>query len=381
MPLNIAELLWTRAALNGAVKVRWGKVVTGLSTDLVAAAGDRFYIFTPSGGTYALISAFTVGEEILSLAVGLPSGGQDSIIIGLADRVLVYRYSQGTVIRILETQPEPGSRFVDLAVADIDGDAREEIIAASEGGEVFFVYGIDSEQFRLSLLAIRSLPGPAQKVTVLARAGETVPAIASAYKLDSLSGIAIFIFTERGFQEGPALQLEAVLTSLAGGEFRPRPGEELAWGGNDGLLRIVEVNSILNTVVVSENLGSSVLALTAGNLPGDSSQTLIAGTPEGFLFGFPSPVSGTKPDWAVRTGRPVNDLDISGEGLLGLGTADGGVQVWFLAAGGRLVHTVRPGETLSAIAALYNRTAAVLAATNNIANPDLIFPGRRLLIP
>lgn len=45
------------------------------------------------------------------------------------------------------------------------------------------------------------------------------------------------------------------------------------------------------------------------------------------------------------------------------------------------VHVVRPGEYLSLIARLYGTTVWALAAANDLANPSLIYPGQRLLIP
>ena len=42
--------------------------------------------------------------------------------------------------------------------------------------------------------------------------------------------------------------------------------------------------------------------------------------------------------------------------------------------------TTAYGDTLSGIAALFGTTAAEIARINGIANPDLIFPGRRLFL-
>lgn len=44
-------------------------------------------------------------------------------------------------------------------------------------------------------------------------------------------------------------------------------------------------------------------------------------------------------------------------------------------------YIVQPGDTLSRIALKYNVTLAALAAKNNLANPNLITPGQKLLIP
>lgn len=48
--------------------------------------------------------------------------------------------------------------------------------------------------------------------------------------------------------------------------------------------------------------------------------------------------------------------------------------------GGRTVY-VQPGDTLSAIAACFNTTYPVLAAANDIAEPNRIVPGQRLYVP
>lgn len=50
-------------------------------------------------------------------------------------------------------------------------------------------------------------------------------------------------------------------------------------------------------------------------------------------------------------------------------------------AGGGFCHTVRPGQTLSQIAAMYGVTVQSLVAANNLYNPNLIFVGQCLVIP
>lgn len=51
------------------------------------------------------------------------------------------------------------------------------------------------------------------------------------------------------------------------------------------------------------------------------------------------------------------------------------------AAAELILHIVQPGETLSAIAARYGSTVAAVAASNNLENPNLIFPGQKLRVP
>ena len=48
---------------------------------------------------------------------------------------------------------------------------------------------------------------------------------------------------------------------------------------------------------------------------------------------------------------------------------------------GTFDYTVQPGDTLSRIARNFNTTVDILRKFNNIPNPNLIFPGRVLVIP
>lgn len=46
-----------------------------------------------------------------------------------------------------------------------------------------------------------------------------------------------------------------------------------------------------------------------------------------------------------------------------------------------IIYTVRPGDTLDEIARLYGSTVQAIVRANNITNPNLIYPGTRLIIP
>lgn len=46
-----------------------------------------------------------------------------------------------------------------------------------------------------------------------------------------------------------------------------------------------------------------------------------------------------------------------------------------------VTYTVRPGDTLYRIAGTYGTTVSAIVAANNIVNPDLIYPGQVLVIP
>ena len=383
MPLSLARLLWSQE-LNGPVLVRWG-FISGGRPELVATAGSNLFLFSPDEDGYRLRAALDIGTEVLSLAVGLPGAVFDNIVVGLEDRVVVYGNREGALSLLAETEPETGARYVDIALADIDNDGRQEVIAAAEGRETLYFYrqtGQAPEEVRLELLAIRSLPGAPQKVAVIIRSGDLLPLTTAAYSIDGSSGMITLVYTELGFAEGPVQEnLPAQVVSLTAGSLRDTPDEQLAWGGKDGFVRLVEVNQELVTVLTTDNLGSSVPALTAGRLVGEDFESLLAGTPEGYLFGYSAPVLSSSPDWALKVGRSVYDLAVSSEGLLGLGAQEGWLEVWFISGRGTRVHTVLRGETLTSIARYYNTTVEAILELNWGLNPDLIFAGQYLAIP
>ena len=46
-----------------------------------------------------------------------------------------------------------------------------------------------------------------------------------------------------------------------------------------------------------------------------------------------------------------------------------------------VVYVVKPGDTLRSIAAAHGTTISAIVSANKMANPDVIYPGQRLMIP
>jgi hypothetical protein len=145
---------------------------------------------------------------------------------------------------------------VDIAIADIDNDGKEEVIAAAAGNEALFFYrqsGQAPEEMHLELFAIRVMPGCRQKVTVVRRGEGQLPLIAAAYRSGDSSGILTLVFTETGFEEGPFLEnLPATVDSMTAGTLNNAPDELLFWGGGDGSVRAVAINQELVTLMTTE---------------------------------------------------------------------------------------------------------------------------------
>lgn len=76
---------------------------------------------------------------------------------------------------------------------------------------------------------------------------------------------------------------------------------------------------------------------------------------------------------SVTIGMPVEIIAGTGEGKP--------VNVPAGVPGGGIIHTVQPGESLWGIARKYGKDLGLIAQVNKIADPNVIFPGQKIIIP
>ncbi|MBE3587257.1 MAG: LysM peptidoglycan-binding domain-containing protein [Thermoanaerobacteraceae bacterium] len=372
---------WEARVNQEPVLVGSGRIFTG-EGDVAAASGRRIGVFAPENNIYRQQAVIESPAAVLSLAVGLGNRTPDQVVAGTPDRILTWSAQDGNIVPFWSAPPEAEARFVHLALGDVNGDGRADIVAAAAGTGAFYVYEQPAEPsagMTLQLLTIRLVGGTPHKVAVVERAG-ALPLIAVAYQEEGRWGIGTFYYTERGFEAGPELTgLPAGLTAMTAGRFTGAPGQDLAWGGDDGRVRILTVNETISAVLTTERLGGTITALTAGNWAGQ--EVMGTGTPEGQVFFFRTPVISPSPDRVLSSGA-VNDLTLTPGGRLAVGTRDGRVQVfWMPLASSGFPHLVQPGDTLWALAQRYHTTVAAIAGINGLVQPDRIYPGDILIIP
>ena len=194
------------------------------------------------------------------------------------------------------------------------------------------------------------------------------------YQLQNETGIATYLLTERGFIEGPTLTgLPLQSQVMIAGDFTNGSGRELALGGRDGRIRIIEArDKALHIKLTTDVLGANITALAAGM----RNYTLAAGTPGGYVFVF-SPME-TKPHRSIRSGEPIHSLTNLGQGRLAAGSETGWLQVlgWELATN---YYTVQPGDTLWLIGQRFGLSVEELMEFNGFNNTK-VYPGQVILV-
>ncbi len=379
---NGTGIIWQTRLDDKPVPVAAG-MVTGEKDDVAAAMEKRVLLYTPANNVYSQIASFEAENTVLSLETGLPAGAgsPENILIGTEDRIVVLGYRQGAMIRLWSTEPEPGARFTDLATGDLDGDGIEEVVAAASGTENIYVYRPPERagQENLELVGIRLIPGRPLQVEVFEQPDGN-RGIAVLYQSNENYGLVVYYLTERGFAQGPVLEnLPGSPQVLEAGDFTESPGQELALGGNDGIVRVVEPGVDQLRLTISTNvLGARISALSAGG----QNLSLAAGTPGSYVFIFSFPV-GREPVLALATGEPVYSLGYAGRGRLAVGTATGGLQVLYAGVSTEATgkYTIKPGDTLWLIAGRFGTTVEELKDLNNITEVAMIYPGQVILVP
>jgi nucleoid-associated protein YgaU len=377
----VPTLFWKTGLNDQPVLLAAGRVVTE-EGDIAAAAGSRAFLFVPDEREYRQYAAFDVTANITGLAVQKTELTPDNIVVGTAERIFVWGNRQGIISPFWQTEVEAGAGFTDVAAGDLNGDRRDEIVAAASGQDSIYVYRLVGETavgLRLELAGIRLVPGTPRFVTVYKRPGRS-PAIAVAYEKDGMSGLAVYSLTEAGFEAGPVLEnLPFRITALVSGNFTRHEGSELAVGEAGGTIRLIGTGRKLEVLALTDSLGTAVSALAAS---GTETENLTAGTPEGNVFVFNFPV-GKSPDLAFSPGEGVTGLAVLSPDRTAVGTAAGGVQVWSLTGNADTVrYTVRPGDSLWKIAHKFGvPLEKIISINKNITNPEAVVPGQVIKIP
>ena len=373
------SLLWKTDLNRGPVRVVSGRFVT-LGGDIAASVESNIFLLVPENVEYRLYSTYSAGETVSGLAViraGFKAEGLAAVTPG---RVLVLGNRGGALTLISQSAAVPGANFSDVAAGDLDGDGRDEIVAAAPGEENIYVYRLAGENnMSLELVGIRTVPGVPRYVTVFDRP-EGGRAIAVAYDKDETAGLATYTLTEGGFAEGAGLTGQPLMiTAMTSGNFEEKPGSELALGSVGGMVWVVGTGRMLEVLQVTDSLGTLVSTLASSQ---EDLSKMAAGTPEGNVFIFNYPVK-RMPDQAFSPVEGVTGLAFLPGERISVGTREGGLQIWSLKPeGATWNYVVRPGDTLWTISKRYGVSVEQIISLNpTLKNPEVIMPGQVIKMP
>lgn len=185
----------------------------------------------------------------------------------------------------------------------------------------------------------------------------------------------------RGAAVGAAATVVVAAAPASAGEYVVRRGEtlsEIARRVGTSVSRLVKMNNLSNPNFIVAGTQLRTPGRTGGGGGGGGTYLVRSGDTLGAIAAR----AGTSVSALVRANDIRNpNLIVAGTRLRLSGSGGGSGSSYSDAPRGGAVHTVRAGETLSAIAARYGSTVSAIAKRNRLSNPNMVIAGRKLSVP
>jgi LysM repeat protein len=111
--------------------------------EIVACAGRELKVYRWTGDTYGLLAEAILPKDGLSLAVGqVNPSGPGTVVIGTKDNILLYAQTPQGLTPFCQTLLYPNAYFRSIALDDVNGDGRAEVVAAASGAQTMYVYQV-----------------------------------------------------------------------------------------------------------------------------------------------------------------------------------------------------------------------------------------------
>lgn len=138
---------WRSGNLGRLLLVTTGDLDRDGRAELIAAAGRDLKIYDFRLGTYMLVAAETMTQDVLSLTVAdLDGDGHLEICAGTRDNIHVFGGRGRRMDLLCQSMLYPGAYFRRLTAADLDGDGRAELVGAASGAQTLYLFKLDVDE-------------------------------------------------------------------------------------------------------------------------------------------------------------------------------------------------------------------------------------------
>lgn len=138
---------WRSGNLGRLLIVTTGDLDRDGQAELIAAAGRDLKIYDFRLGTYMLVAAETMPQDVLSLAVAdLDGDGHLEICAGTRDAIHVFAGRGRRIQPLCESMLYPSAYFRRLTAADLDGDGRAELVGAASGAQTLYLFKLGENE-------------------------------------------------------------------------------------------------------------------------------------------------------------------------------------------------------------------------------------------
>lgn len=136
---------WRGGGAGRLVLVETGDLDGDGQPEIAACAGRQLKVFDWTGDTYLLRHEESLPRDGLAIALGkIDPGGPGLLLVGTKDNVMLYAWTERGLNPLCQTLLFPNAYFRSIALSDVNGDGRAEVVAAASGAQTMYIFQVMS---------------------------------------------------------------------------------------------------------------------------------------------------------------------------------------------------------------------------------------------